>query len=127
MADNEIFWVGGRVSAPVGAGVLSGDPVRVGVANAVAITDSAPSTNLIPTGNETNYASVKTFGVFRIPVTIAGTNKGWGDPVYATTNGTNKKVVLTDVAAAHFLFGYLQETALIGTSEVAVKIIEAAV
>lgn len=141
MALNEVFFQGERISLPVGAGTVAGDPVRVGVINAVAITDSATSqaaganagftiglvasNNRIPTGNEVGYASVKTTGIFKFPVTAAGAI-AVGDPIYAIANGTAsvKKVTLTTSASGNKLFGAAFEAAASGTSTIAVKLAE---
>ena len=56
MALNEIFKVGKSISLPVPADTKSGDPVRVGVLNGVAIVDEG-------TGfNKAGYTSVDMFG-----------------------------------------------------------------
>lgn len=139
MALNERFWNAERVSLPVGAGTLSGDPVRVGNLNAVAITDSGvavaaganagftiglvASNNRIPTGNEVGWASCKTTGAFVFPVTAAGAI-AVGDPIYAIANGTAsvKKVTLTTSASGNKLFGVAIEAAASGTPSIGVKI-----
>ncbi len=142
MAKNEVLWDANRISVPVGAGCLSGDPVRVGVLNAVAVTDGAVSNdagsnmgyalttvgsvNHIPTGNEVNWASVKASGSWRIPVVAAGA-VAVGDPIYAIVNGTAsvKKVTLTATVGTNKLWGIAMEPiAGAGTVSIAVKVIE---
>lgn len=72
MALNEIFKVGKSISLPVDAGVKSGDAVRVGVLNGVAIVDEG-------TGfNAAGYTSVDMFGGHLFE--LAGGEVG--DPVY---------------------------------------------
>lgn len=139
MAVNERFWDANRVSLPVGAGTLSGDPVRVGFLNAVAITDSAvsltaganagfniglvASVNRYASGNAVGWASCKTTGAFIFTVTAAGA-VAVGDPIYAIANGdtTIKKVALTTSASGNKLYGIATEAAASGTPKIAVKI-----
>jgi predicted RecA/RadA family phage recombinase len=141
MALNEVFFQGERISLLVGAGTVSGDPVRVGGLNAVAVTDSATSqaaganagftlgivgsANRITTGNEVGWASCKTTGIFRFPVTAAGAI-AQGDLIYAIANGTGsvKKVTLTTASAGNKLFGVAFEAAASGTPTIAVKLAE---
>ena len=56
MALNEIFKVGKSISLPVPADTKSGDPVRVGVLNGVAIVDEGSGFN------KEGYTSVDMFG-----------------------------------------------------------------
>lgn len=141
MALNEVFFDATRVSLKVGAGTLSGDPVRVGNLNAVAITDAAvsltaganagfsigliASNNRIPSGNEVGYASCKTTGAFKFTVTAAGA-VAFGDPIYAIANGTGsvKKVTLTTSSSGNKLYGVALEDAASGTPVIAVKLAE---
>ena len=77
MALNEIFKVGKSISLPVPADTKSGDPVRVGVLNGVAIVDEG-------TGfNADGYTSVDLFGGHLFELAGAGV----GDPVYITGAG----------------------------------------
>jgi hypothetical protein len=143
MATNEVMWESGRRSLRVGTGTLSGDPVRVGVINAVAITDSAvavdqganvgfiptsspANANRVPTGNAVGWASCKLFGSFRVPVTVVTTAVSQGDPIYAIANGTGsvKKVTLTNVSTGNKLWGTAMEDAAVGSPLVEVKISE---
>ena len=106
---NEVFRVGDSLSVPVPAGTRSGTPLRIGIMNAVAITDEASVTdpnfvyNGIPLntggiGNLNGWTSAKFDGSYRLEVT--GAVAAVGAPVYIKTDGT-----LTTVAAGAFLFG----------------------
>lgn len=77
MALNEIFKVGKSISLPVPTGIESGDPVRVGVLNGVAIVDEGSGFNA------EGYASVDLFGGHLYE--LAGAEVG--DPVYITGAG----------------------------------------
>ena len=77
MALNEIFKVGKSISLPVPADTKSGDPVRVGVLNGVAIVDEG-------TGfNADGYTSVDLFGGHLFELVGAEV----GDAVYITSGG----------------------------------------
>lgn len=90
MALNEIFKVGKSISLPVPADTKSGDPVRVGVLNGVAIVDEG-------TGfNADGYTSVDLFGGHLFE--LAGAEVG--DPVYITAAGE-----LTLTASGNKLWG----------------------
>ncbi len=127
MARNEVFWSAERISAPVdkttGAVVVkSGDPVRIGALNAVATTDAgrsvdmgsnvgfmpilSASENRVPTGNQPGYASIKTTGAWRVPVTAAAAI-AYGTPIYAVADADPaiKKVTLTTTASGNKLWG----------------------
>ncbi|MGQ4574900.1 capsid cement protein [Dermabacteraceae bacterium P7006] len=89
MATNQVHQPGVHISLPVAAGVKSGDPVRVGVLNGVAVTGRGEGGN--PEGN----ASVWLDGIWALQVKGAVTNVG--DIVYitdareiTTTKGSNK-------------------------------------
>lgn len=89
MALNEIFKVGKSISLPVPADTKSGDPVRVGVLNGVAIVDEG-------TGfNKSGYTSVDMFAghLFTLPGAAVG------DAVYI------KDKALTLTAAGGKLWG----------------------
>ena len=77
MALNEIFKAGTSISLPVPDGTESGDPIRVGVLNGVAIVDEGTGSNAA------GYASVDMFGghVFKIPGAAVG------NAVYIDSNG----------------------------------------
>lgn len=111
---NEIFKDADGLSLPVATGVLSGTPLRVGILNAVAITDegSVKDTNNVRNGvslgtggigNLPGYTSVKTSGSFQL--TVTGAVASVGLPVYIKADGT-----LTSVATGAFLFGAALET-----------------
>lgn len=93
MALNEIFKVGKSISLPVPTGTNSGDPVRVGTLNGVAIVDEG-------TGfNADGYASVDLFGGHLFEIADAGA-ADIGDPVYITSAGE-----LTLVDTGNKLYG----------------------
>lgn len=90
MALNEIFKVGKSISLPVPTGTESGDPVRVGVLNGVAIVDEG-------TGfNADGYTSVDMFGGHLFE--LAGADVG--DAVYIDSAGE-----LTLTASGNSLWG----------------------
>lgn len=93
MALNEIFKIGKSISLPVPANTKSGDPVRVGVLNGVAIVDEG-------TGfNKDNWTSVDLFGGHLFEINNAGAATV-GTPVYITSAGA-----LTLTAASNKLYG----------------------
>lgn len=118
MATNEIFTNGEEVSKPVGTGVKSGDPLRIGIRNYVATTDGATNNaygyasndNLLVSGNEANYASTKNKGYWKIPVTTSAA-RAIDTPLYCVATGGTAKVTLTDDAAsgANKLWGTLAD------------------
>lgn len=79
MATNVRYAKGDNLSLPVPAGTKSGDAVRVGGLNGVAMTAISEG------GNPTGSASVQLAGVFDVTVTGAVTNVG--DPVYIAAGG----------------------------------------
>ena len=128
MALNEIFKEGNHLSAPVADTVRSGDPLRIGILNAVAETDPGGTTdprNVVngvaqPTGgvgNKAGFASVSHVGAWRVPVT--GALAGYGTPVYITAAG-----VLTATAASNFLWGAALRAKGTGTGDAIVKILQ---
>lgn len=128
MALNEIFKEGNHLSAPVAATVRSGDPLRIGILNAVAETDPGGTTdpkNVVngveqPTGgvgNKAGWTSVSHEGVWRVPV--AGALAGYGTAVYITPAGT-----LTATAASNFLWGAAIRAKGTGTGDALVKILQ---
>lgn len=90
MALNEIFKIGKSISLPVPADTASGDPVRVGVLNGIAVVNEGTG------GNKAGYASVDLFGGHL--VTLAGATVG--QAVYITGAGA-----LTLTATSNKLFG----------------------
>lgn len=74
MALNEIFKVGKSISLPVTAGTKSGDPIRTGVLNGVAIVDEGSGFNAA------GYTSVDLFGGHLFELEGAAV----GDAVYIT-------------------------------------------
>lgn len=90
MALNEIFKVGKSISLPVPTGTKSGDPVRVGVLNGVAVVDEG-------TGfNAEGWTSVDMFGGHLYELAGAAV----GDAVYITSAGD-----LTTTASGNKLWG----------------------
>lgn len=126
MAKNKAYDEGKKLAYNVGSLARSGDPVRIGSINGVAITDAGavneygyPSNqNDSSSGNLTGYASVDSTGVWRVTSVITSTPKDPGTPIYAIANGTaaEKKVTLTDSASGNKLWGHLVKRALVGAS-----------
>lgn len=90
MALNEIFKIGKSISLPVPADTESGDPVRVGVLNGVAVVNEGTG------GNAAGYTSVDLFGGHLF--TLAGATVG--QAVYITGAGA-----LTLTVGSNKLFG----------------------
>ena len=90
MALNEIFKVGKSISLPVPVGTVSGQAVRVGVLNGVAIVDEGTG------GNAEGYTSVDMFGGHLFE--LAGAEVG--DAVYIDGSGD-----LTTTASGNKLWG----------------------
>lgn len=101
MAKNIIFNLGDHISLPVPAGTKSGDPVRVGGLNGVAVTDRAKTdvvafnadgqpnaTYNAGGGNPNGNASVWLTGAARLDVKGTGINPG--DPIYFDAAATPK-------------------------------------
>ena len=129
MALNEVFKDADGLSLPVPEGTRSGTPLRIGILNAVAITDEGgveDDRNRVngfsqPTGgigNKPGYTSVKLSGAWRVPVTGATTV---GGPVYIKSDGT-----LTATAAGNQLWGAALRVKGTGTGDAIVKIIQSA-
>lgn len=113
MARNEVFKNADYLSLPVKVGTKSGDPVRIGDLNAVALTDEPTAWHAEhgawdqhPSGNKDGYASVTLVGAYRIPVATTGT-LAVGDPVYITPAGG---LTTTDNTGANGLFGHALST-----------------
>lgn len=128
MALNEVFREGNHLSAPVDDSVRSGQPLRIGILNAVAETDAGGATNTSqvydgvaqPTGgvgNKVGFTSVSHVGVWRLDVT--GALAGYGTPVYIKPDGT-----LTATATGNFLFGAAIRAKGTGTGPAIVKILQ---
>jgi predicted RecA/RadA family phage recombinase len=126
VALNEIFKEGNHLSAPVADTVRAGDPLRIGILNAVAETDPGGTTNNAyvvngvaqPTGgigNAVGNTSVSHVGVWRVPV--AGALAGYGTPVYIKADGT-----LTATATGNFLWGTAIRQKGTGTGDAIVRI-----
>lgn len=95
MALNEVFKVDQSISLPVPDGTKSGDPIRVGVLNGVAVVDEGTG------GNAAGYTSVDLFGGHLFVLAGAGV----GDPVYITAAGA-----LTATASGNKLWGAVTHT-----------------
>lgn len=128
MALNEIFREGNHLSAPVNDSVRSGQPLRIGILNAVAETDAGGATdtrNVVDgvaqgtggVGNKVGNTSVSHVGVWRLDVT--GALAGYGTPVYIKADGT-----LTATATGNFLFGAAIRAKGTGTGPAIVKILQ---
>ena len=104
MALNTVYKPGDHLPAPVPAGTKSGDPLRLGGLNGVAVTDRA---NLVAPlnadgsvntaynrggGNTNGNASVWFEGVVSVPVTAAAA-PAYGTPVYY--DPATKKLTVT--------------------------------
>lgn len=127
MALNEVFKDAEAISLPVPSGTRSGSPLRIGLLNAVAITDEgsvknpqhvsygfAQATGGI--GNKPGFASVKLHGAYNVTVTGATTV---GGPVYITSAGK-----LTTTAASNALWGAALRVKGTGDGETLVKILQ---
>ena len=133
MAKNIMYKPGDHLSAPVPAGTKSGDPVRIGGLNGVAITDRA---NLVAAvnadgtvnsaynaggGNPNGHASVWFEGVASLPVTAAS-GPAFGAPVYF--DDAAKKLTVT--AGSLAVYGHVVDANPIdnggGTFQVLVRI-----
>lgn len=79
MALNEVFKHSQNRSLPVETGTKSGDPVRVGIINGVAQVNEGDGQNA------TGYASIKSHGAWKVPVT--GAVAAIGDPIYISDAG----------------------------------------
>lgn len=130
MAVNQVFKTGNNISLPVPTGTKSGDPVRVGALNAVAITDEGAGTVTLdlgggvsitqPTGgvgNEPGYATVKLDGTYKVPV--AGAIAAVGALVYIKGDNT-----LTATSTGNKVFGYALRTKGAGTAPVEVTLVQ---
>lgn len=128
MSSNEVFKEGNHLSAPVANTVRSGDPLRIGILNAVAETDPGGTTDTRNVfngvaqdtggvGNLPGWTSVSHVGVWRLPVT--GALAGYGTPVYITPAG-----VLTATATGNFLFGAALRQKGTGVGDAIVKILQ---
>lgn len=92
MALNAVFKPGQSVSLPI-ADAVSGDAVRLGVLNGVAVVDSGDGFN------EPGFVSVDLFGAHLFELT-GGAAADVGDPVYITSGGD-----LTLTVGSNKLFG----------------------
>jgi predicted RecA/RadA family phage recombinase len=118
MALNEVFRDADHLSLPVPEGTKSGDPVRVGGLNGVALTDAAdtgatpdpvygPAVNLNADGN----ASVALKGAFSFTVSFAVSNVG--DPIYMDADGhltANAQTGTGEGAVDNDLYGHALNT-----------------
>lgn len=116
MATNIIYRPGQALPGTVTAGTKSGDPIRVGGLNAVAVTDAAVRTGQTPLntdgtintsfnpggGNTDGNASLVFEGVVKAKVT-AGTAPTYGAPVYLAPTGLT---LTAGTAPANPLWGH---------------------
>jgi predicted RecA/RadA family phage recombinase len=130
MAKNFVFKEAEYISLPVPTGTKAGSPVRVGVINAVTVTDEASVTQTITLGagaqliqpsgaassNEPGFASVALKGSAILTVTGATTV---GGPVYIKADNT----LTTTIAAGSKLFGVALRVKTAPAGPVLVKII----
>lgn len=127
MALNEVFKDADGLSLPVPEGTRSGTPLRIGILNAVAITDEATVVNdqhvsygfaqrTGGIGNKKGFTSTKLSGAWRVPVTGATTV---GGPVYITSAGK-----LTTTAGSNALWGAALRVKGGGEGETIVKILQ---
>ena len=113
MARNITYKPGDHISAPVPAGTKSGQPLRIGGLNAIAVTDRAKTDvaalNTDGTrnasynwggGNPNGYASVWLEGAAEVVVTAAAAPT-FGKAVYITSAGA-----LTETATNNTLWGH---------------------
>ena len=112
MSINNVYKPGDQLPAPVPAGTKSGDPVRIGGLNGVAIVDrAAASTGPLNAdgslntaynrggGNADGNASVKYSGAFKLSVTSAAAPT-YGQAIHLASAG------LTTTAGSDPLWGY---------------------
>ena len=93
MVKNVVYMPGDRISLPVGAATKSGDPVRVGDLNGVAMTARA-KVDVAPThadynwggGNPTGHASVWLEGIYEVDVAVTA-NVTVGQKIYMSATG----------------------------------------
>lgn len=125
MSKNQVFAYAEDLSFLVGAGTLSGDPVRIGSINGIAITDSAitgtfgfpANVNGSSSGNTVGHASVTCHGAYNVSCVLTADREA-GSPIYAIANGNPliKKVTLTDVASGNKVWGHLYGAGVTGTA-----------
>lgn len=125
---NEVFRPDKHRSLPVPAGTKSGDPLRIGLINGVAVTDRASTVSAAfnadgsPNasynrggGNPDGYASVWTWGGHRLNV-VAASAPAFGDGVYwDAAGGAGKK--LTTTVGTNPLFGAVADPAPVNNGD----------
>lgn len=129
MAKNFVFKEAEYLSLPVPAGTRAGSPLRIGILNAVAVTDEGGSTVTIQLGagvtltqpsggigNAPGFASCALKGAGLLTVTGATTV---GGPVYIKADNT----LTTTVAAGSKLFGVALRVKTAPAGPVLVKVI----
>lgn len=130
MAVNQVFKTGNNIALPAPSGLLSGQPVRIGAINAVAVTDRGDATTTIslgggvsitqPTGGVSlapTEASVKLDGAYNL--TVTGAVAAAGDLVYITGANT-----LTTTASGNKVFGYALRTKGAGAGIIPVLLVQ---
>ncbi len=133
MAKNFVFKEAEYLSLPVPANTRAGSPVRIGVLNAVTVTDEGASTVTVPIGNGVSitqpsggignaagFASVALKGSANLDVTGATTV---GGRVFIKADNT----LTTAIAAGNKLFGVALRVKGAPVGPVLVKIINTAV
>ena len=98
MAKNEYMRPAAELSLPVVAGTKSGDPVRVGAFNGVAVTDRDGGGN--PAGNATVVTDNRSW-----LYEVTGAITGPGTPVYLTPRAGATAPILS-VTASGAIWGY---------------------
>lgn len=119
MALNMIHPEGNHMAFPVGTGLKSGQPTRVGILNVVLEVDVATAegtSNYLSGQNAPGFASTNLIGTWKIPV-VGAVN--FGDAVYIKADNT-----LTATAAGNFLFGAACSVKGAGTGDVVVKVLQ---
>lgn len=124
MALNEVFKEANHNSLPVANNTVAGQPLRIGILNAVAETDAGGTTAVINgitqltggIGNKTGFTSVSHVGAWNLDVVGALTV---GQAVFIKSDST-----LTATATGNFLFGAALRAKGTGTGTVLVKILQ---
>ena len=109
MSRNEVFRDADHLSLPVPAGIVTGEPVRVG--DLVGVTETGEGEGR----NAEGYASVALHGAFDL--VVDGAVSEVGGRVYITAGRT-----LTTTATGNFGFGFALETKGAGAGVVPVVV-----
>lgn len=95
MAGNKRFLEGKKITVPVAAGEVSGNPIAVGQITGVALIDRTPAGNV----------TLDREGVYSLNVSATAAPVTVGMPIYWAANA-NPDLRLSEVAAGGILFGY---------------------